>query len=128
MAAMRLQPCSSCARPVQRDVACPFCGAGGVPTAAAPRAVQWLLSVPVLAMSAGCADSGSKPEPAATQAPAVPPAVQGASTPEPPQPAKADPPPPGEPQNELYGTPEMMGEPEPREEPAPEAPAKPDPK
>jgi len=34
----------------------------------------------------------------------------GGNTPAPKDPTKADPPPPSEPQNEIYGTPEMMDE------------------
>lgn len=116
---VRLHPCDSCNRPVQRDVPCPFCGAGGVPTTVAPRVMTWLLSVP---LAAAACTSSAETNPKKT-APA--PAKQGASKPEPPVPAKADPPPPGEPQGEIYGTPQMMDERQEKAEAAPaEAPVK----
>lgn len=104
---MRLSPCSSCQRLIQRGAACPFCDAPGVPTVSAPRAAALLLSVPLL--TAAC-NEVLPPEPAYGGPDMVdPPApAPNPSDPEPKTPTKADPPEPSEPQNEIYGTPEMM--------------------
>ena len=121
---MRLSPCSSCDRPIQRGTACPFCGARGVPTTSAPRAAALLLTVPLL--GAACKDI-NPPEPAYGGPDMVDPPPPGPNQPEPEKPTKADPPAPSEPQNEIYGTPEMM-DPEAPDPKAPEEPAEPEPK
>ena len=103
--------------------ACPFCGARGVPTTSAPRAAALLLTVPLL--GAACKDI-NPPEPAYGGPDMVDPPPPGPNQPEPEKPTKADPPAPSEPQNEIYGTPEMM-DPEAADPKAPEEPAEPEP-
>lgn len=94
----------------------------------APRAAAILLSVPL--MAAACTNA-KDPEPAygAPEVVEPPAADSAAATPEPDEPTKADPTPPGEPQGEIYGTPASMrpdpDELEPKPKPAEEPPSEP---
>lgn len=122
---MRLSPCGSCQRLVRASDPCPFCGASAAPTVSAPAVASLLLAAPLWV--SGCTEAKAPnppPEPAygAVEVVDPPPPKPGGNTAAPRLPEKADPPPAGEPQGEIYGTPEMMDpEPEPKveAEPAP---------
>lgn len=106
---MRFELCRSCSRHIKVGLDCPFCGAAAAQTSSSQsRWIALALSLPLCA-AVGC-DGPAANKSADTKSQTAAPSDGKEVSPTPKDADKADPPPPSEPQNEIYGTPAMMGD------------------
>lgn len=104
---MRFELCRSCSRHIKVGLDCPFCGVQAEPTSSSQsRWIGLALSLPLLAV-VGC-DGPAASKNAETKDQTEAPAGKTEVSPTPSDSSKADPTPPAEPQNEIYGTPDMF--------------------
>ncbi len=117
---MRFELCRSCSRHIKVGLDCPFCGAHAAPTSSSQsRWIGLALSLPLCA-AVGC-DGPAANTSADTKSQTAAPSDGKEVSPTPTNAEKADPPPPSEPQNEIYGTPDMIDKKLGKEEEAPTA-------